>query len=219
MRLRRTPTFHDNWICRNQETQSIRGILIISTICFCVKNIQNLMILGPFYTRAWGPLSCDAHIKWLVEKIETIQVHFTLDLERKNDQLFLARMKNWHGILHGIKWIMFHGLQDIALDSLKRGESNAKQGAPIPIKLPLAPRNIILLWWVPKPEHMLGFLNMVLAHFTQCLRAHQLQNWISISHNSTFGWFQEPIDFHGHGFWLCLKQPLIWWPIYIVMCN
>ena len=37
-----------------------------------------------------------------------------------------ARMKNWHGILHNINWIMFYSLPDIALDPLKRGVSSAK---------------------------------------------------------------------------------------------
>ena len=41
----------------NQEIQPIHEILIL-TIVLCVKNVQNVMILGPLYTRDRGPLLC-----------------------------------------------------------------------------------------------------------------------------------------------------------------
>jgi hypothetical protein len=60
-----------------------------------------------------------------------------------------AWMKNLHGILHGYKWIMFHGLLGIALGPSKKMGLTQKQGlqASKNIKLLLALRNIILLWW------------------------------------------------------------------------
>ena len=38
------------------------------------------MILELLYTRAWGSLSCDIQIIWLVEKLEMVQVHYTLHI-------------------------------------------------------------------------------------------------------------------------------------------
>ena len=63
MRLRRTPRFHDIWICKNQETQPIHGVLIVITTCFCAKIVQKVMMLGPLNNRARVPLYCDAHIR------------------------------------------------------------------------------------------------------------------------------------------------------------
>ena len=47
-------------------------------------------------------------------------------------------------------------------------------------------------------QNMLRSLNIVHFHFALGLRAHQLQNWISISSSTTFAWFQGPLDFHSH---------------------
>lgn len=42
-------------------------------------------------------------------------------------------------------------------------------------------------------------------HFTLSLRAHGLQNQISISHGMAFEWFQRTLDFHGHSSWSMCK--------------
>ena len=40
-----------------------------------------------------------------------VQVHFTLDhIKDMRDQRNSKMDENLHGIVHGIKWIMFHGL-------------------------------------------------------------------------------------------------------------
>ena len=77
------------------------------------------------------------------------------------------------------------------------------------VKLPLASRNILLLWWGPKSVHMLQSLNMVYFHFTQSLRAHEkLQGWDFVSQAMALGWFPRPLDFHGHGSWSLCKAVL-----------
>lgn len=38
-------------------------------------------------------------------------------------------MRNLHGFLHGNKWILLHGIPDIAVGSSKKGESNSKRRA------------------------------------------------------------------------------------------
>lgn len=43
-------------------------------------NEQNMMILGPRFNWAWGPLFCDIQITWLVEKLEIVQAHFTIEI-------------------------------------------------------------------------------------------------------------------------------------------
>ena len=55
---------------------------------------KNCAILGPLYTRGWGPLTCDMQIVWLVDKPETVQVHFTLDLEGLRGQRDLTGWKS-----------------------------------------------------------------------------------------------------------------------------
>ena len=43
------------------------------------------MYLEPLYTRARGPLTRDIQIMWLVEKPETVHIHFALDLKDTRD--------------------------------------------------------------------------------------------------------------------------------------
>lgn len=84
----------------------------------------------------------------------------------------------------------------------KRIESNTKVGAVasnlISLTLEICYRHgrilDYLLFWIPKT--LLWSLNIVHYHFTLSLRAHHLQNWISISHNTAFGWCQEPLGFY-----------------------
>jgi hypothetical protein len=56
-----------------------------------------------------------------------------------------------------------------------------------PIKMPLALINSIWPCWVPKHEHILRFYENGPLILTPTLRAHQLQNWSFITHNTTFG--------------------------------
>ena len=51
--------------------------------------------------------------------------------------------------------------------------------------------------------------NMVHFHFTQSLRAHQLQNWILVSMVQPLDSFQGPLDSHGQGSWSMWKVPLV----------
>ena len=46
----------------------------------------------------------------------------------KGPKTFKWMKKNLQGILHGNKWIVFHGLPDTVLGTSGRGGSNAKLG-------------------------------------------------------------------------------------------
>lgn len=63
---------------------------------------------------------------WLVENPEVVQVHFTIDLKACERNKF-EWVENLLDVLHGNKWIMFHGLPDIALGSSRRPGSNAEK--------------------------------------------------------------------------------------------
>ena len=56
---------------------------------------------------------------------------------------------------------------------------------------------------------MLCSPNIVNFQFTLSLRAHKLQDWISISHAMAFNWFSKALILHGHGSWSCVKRPYI----------
>lgn len=48
---------------------------------------------------------------YLPENGQTIPLHFTVaELEGVRDQGELDRMRNLHGVLHDMQWVMFHGL-------------------------------------------------------------------------------------------------------------
>ena len=82
---------------------------------------------GPFYTRAWGPLTRDIQIMWLVEKLETVQVHFTpYLLGMKIEGIRMDEIFTWRLIAN--KWTMCHNIPNISLGPYKRDGSNANQG-------------------------------------------------------------------------------------------
>ena len=58
-----------------------------------------------------------------MEIAETIPIHLTQEVEGIRDYNF-ERMQNLHGVLHGMKWIGFHGLLDFASSPVRRGGSN-----------------------------------------------------------------------------------------------
>ena len=108
-------------------------------------------------------------------------------------------MENVQVALYGIKFMMF--LWDSALGTSSRCESNV----------------ILGLWhqlschWLLEILYCRGkVLNMVHFYFTLSFRAHQLQIWISISHNTTFGWFSRALRFHGIGSWFMCKTIYIY---------
>lgn len=83
--------------------------------------------LVPSYTTIRGILTHDTRIICSVEKPKTIQHRFTIDLRLgTSHQRNLNGWKSPHGILHGSKWVMFHGLPNTALYPSKRGGSSAK---------------------------------------------------------------------------------------------
>ena len=63
-----------------------------------------------------------------MENVETIPLHFTLELEGLRDQGSLNELSNLHGVLHGMQWIMSHGLLDLVISPPRRGESNTNSG-------------------------------------------------------------------------------------------
>ena len=64
----------------------------------------------------------------MVEKVEPVQVHFTLRL-RDQRSMWMARwIQTLHGFLHGIQWIMFHGRLDCYQKPPLGGRPNTKSG-------------------------------------------------------------------------------------------
>ena len=61
-----------------------------------------------------------------MEIAETVLLRFTLELEGLRDQGCLNA--HLHEVLHGIQWIMFHGLQDFASSPPQRVGSNTNPG-------------------------------------------------------------------------------------------
>lgn len=55
--------------------------------------------------------------------VKTVSLHFTLKLEGLKD---LKWMKMLYGFLHGINWMIFHGLLDFVTSPPKRVRSNTK---------------------------------------------------------------------------------------------
>ena len=108
------------------------------------------------YTRAWGPLTHDTQMSWLVEKLETIQVHIILDLENMRDQI---------NYTHPIsKWIMVYWILQYVYKK-KAGFMQKTRRLWQPNKSSLVYTNIILPWRGHGPRHTLRSLNMVHFHF------------------------------------------------------
>lgn len=110
-----------------------------------------------------------------------------------------------HGVLDGIKWIMFHDKPYNALGPSKGGGSNVKLGILTSNWIAIGKLFLkifhyhgrVLDYWLLWIEHKIccGLFNMIHFYFTPSLRAHRLQNLNSIYHNTMF---QGPLNFHGH---------------------
>jgi hypothetical protein len=61
-------------------------------------------------------------------KVEPVQVCFTLRLRDQWSMWMQDGCKSLHGVLHGIKWIMFHGHLDCFQKPPLGGSSNTKPG-------------------------------------------------------------------------------------------
>ena len=77
---------------------------------------SNLMVShsewGPRHTRDWEPVTIAFQALSLVEKVELVQVCFTLRLRDQRCMWMRDGYKSLYGFLHGIDWIMFHGHLD-----------------------------------------------------------------------------------------------------------
>ena len=80
------------------------------------------MFLGPLHTQDWGPMTITLQALSFVQKVELVQVHFTLRL--------WDQWSKWmqDGFLHGIKWIVFYGHLDYFQKPPPGGRPNTKTG-------------------------------------------------------------------------------------------
>lgn len=62
----------------------------------------------------------------LVEELEVVKVHFTLDFEGLKDQR-ISNVENTY-LASCIRWLTIHGLLYVAIGTSKSGGSNAKPG-------------------------------------------------------------------------------------------
>ena len=82
--------------------------------------------LEPPYTRAWGPLTCGIQIcDWLRTQRRS-KFTVTLDFGGTWGTKDIWVDGNLYDVLHGNKWITFHGLLDIPLGPSRRDRSNTK---------------------------------------------------------------------------------------------
>lgn len=118
-----------------------------------------------------------------------VQVHFPLDHEGPRDQDESNGWRDLHGVLHDSKWV------NCVRPIKKEVGPMQNYGLRLSIKLPLAPRSVILPWWGPKPAHMLWSLNMTHFYFTLS--------------NCRIGFLfptVRPLECHGHGSWAVCKS-------------
>ena len=114
----------------------------------------------------------------LVKKLEAVQVHVALHFEGPKR---FEWIKILHDDLQGNMWILCQCHKNGV------GLMQKLRVATI-IKLPLAPRDIVLPRGGTELEHLLRSLNIVHFYFTISARAHQLPNLISISHGMDGLW-------------------------------
>ena len=79
--------------------------------------------LWPLHTQDWEPKTITLQALSLVEKVEPIQVHFTLRLRDQQSMWMQGGCKSLHGFLHGI---MFHGHLDCFQNPPLGGRPNTK---------------------------------------------------------------------------------------------
>ena len=81
----------------------------------------------PLHTRDWGHVTITLQTLSLLEKVEPVQVRFTLCLRDQRSMWLNARwMQSLHGFVHGIEWIMFHGHLDYFQKPPLGGRPNTK---------------------------------------------------------------------------------------------
>ena len=167
----------------------IRTILMIGGICLDKGahpplhkqwSFTTRRHLGPLHTRDWEPVTITLQALSLVEKAEPVQVRFTRgtngECECKMD------VKSLHGVLHGIKWMMFHGHLDYFQKPSLGGRPKTKSGDR---STPNAHNRWFIIFY-----HVWG------------------STWIEIHWNSI--WLRAPItyDFTLHDFRGVLGRPL-----------
>ena len=150
--------------------------------------------LVPRHTRDWEPTTIALQALSLVEKVELVQVHFTL---RLRDQWSKCMQDGWyslHRFLHGIGWIILYGCLDYFHQPNFGGRPNKKQGDH---GTPNAhncwfildyhvwgPASIEIHWnsiWLRDLSHMT-------SHFT-CVRIHDHTTWCWRCVGTAFGHF------------------------------
>ena len=95
---------------------------------FSVWKESNRGLLRPLHTWDWEPVSNTRKALSLVEKVEPVQVRFTLHLGDQWSMWMQDGCKSPHGFLHGIEWIMFYGHLDYFQKPPLGGRSNTKSG-------------------------------------------------------------------------------------------
>ena len=83
--------------------------------------------LEPLCTWDWEPMTFTLQALSLVEKVESVQVRFTLCLRDPMEYLNARWMQSLHGFLHNIEWIIFHGHLDYFWKSPLGGRPNTNQ--------------------------------------------------------------------------------------------
>lgn len=101
-RLHWSPCVLGDEVCR-QHSKGTVSLLLRATLC----------------TRAWGPMTFQIQEFALVENAKIC--HFTIILKR-------PRKFGWMKNLHGMQWVIFHGLPDFASSPPWRGGPNTKLG-------------------------------------------------------------------------------------------
>lgn len=146
-----------------------------------------------------------------------VQVHFTLDFEgmgTKETQMD----EEFHGVLHGIEWIVLCGLPDIVLGPPKEVGLIQKQGSWQAIQLLLGPKllyrhggvmDYVLFWIVSSdvvvPQHGLLSLHTKLEGPIGCKLKFLFFPWYGCWMIFKGLWIFVVTTFKS-----CAKQPLMW---------
>ena len=92
------------------EIVYLQGKLHSSSDGHCCNDEGKIMrALGPLHTWDWEPVTITLQALSLVEKVEPVQVRFTLRLRDQHSMWMQDGCKSPHRFLHDVKWIMFHG--------------------------------------------------------------------------------------------------------------
>ena len=85
------------------------NIVMSSTSLSCSWIRDKLCYLRSLHTRDREPVTIPLQALSLVEKVEPVQVRFTLRLRDQQSMWMQDECKVYMGFLHIIRWIMFHG--------------------------------------------------------------------------------------------------------------